>query len=210
MSPGRDPQIFCRGLASASPAPACGRGWVITVPVIVGFQGLRAMIDPIHRDPFEPELAVHLVVDQGELLEGQNPLPDRRLVRDRDQSKPGLPASLRSDSGDARDQPDFGRIGQVVDVLDDRAVPVEENRRSYRFSTPRSISLKPAISPASMLASCRRATPCRSDHVPSDRDPRTRRPGRRPSPRPGRSNRARRYEPSALASASTSSGIPAT
>jgi len=50
------------------------------------------------------------------------------LVADDDEAEPGAPEPSQR-LGGAVEQPDPGRVARVADVLDQRAVAVEENRR---------------------------------------------------------------------------------
>ena len=53
------------------------------------------------------------------------------------QAKPAR-RSLRERLGSAGQEPDLGRVGEVVDVLDQGPVPVQEDRRSeFALTEPR-------------------------------------------------------------------------
>ena len=75
------------------------------------------------------QLPVHLGVDLVQPGLGDHAPADGRLVGDQDA---GEARTVKSPDriGCTGQEPDLGRVGQVVNVLDQRPVPVEEDRRS--------------------------------------------------------------------------------
>ena len=91
---------------------------------------LGAVVDAVERHPFGGELALHLGVDRLVLLDRDHPPADRRLVGDHDQAHSPRLAEPTEGPGGVGQEPDPGRVGEVMDVLDDRAVAVEEHGRA--------------------------------------------------------------------------------
>ena len=87
------------------------------------------MVRAVQDGPLAGQLAAQLLVDRPVVLLREVPSSDSGLVRDKHDGVPGGPETTHG-ARRTVEEPNRGRIRQVVTVLDEGAVPVEKDGRA--------------------------------------------------------------------------------
>lgn len=89
------------------------------------------MVDPVKMHALSGQLAHEFRLNAGKIVLAQAACPDPGLIGDH---HPGESRTFESTQclGDARQEVDVAGIGTVAHILDQRAVPIEENGRAPR------------------------------------------------------------------------------